>query len=283
MGMEKAVNLIAELAKQETNINEGDYISDDGLLYCGKCHTKKQVRIKLPNGTEIKPHCLCKCEEEKKEQEKKEFEDRQRLITIKRYRSVGFSDKELKECRFSADDGTNKYLTDIAKNYVENFQDFKKSGKGLMLYGTVGTGKTFIASCIANELIDKCIPCCVTNFSRIVNKLTGMFDGKQEYIDSLNNFSLLVIDDFAMERSTEYVNEIVYNVIDSRYRSGKPLIVTTNLSKKDLDNPPDIDKERIYSRIKEMCFPVEVKGTDRRSINNDGDIMLKLFEKRGEE
>ena len=89
-----------------------------------------------------------------------------------------------------------------------------------------------------------------------------------------------MIDDFAMERSTEYVNEIVYNVIDSRYRSGKPLIVTTNLSKKDLDNPPDIDNERIYSRIKEMCFPVEVKGTDRRSINNDGDMMLKLFEKR---
>ena len=43
------------------------------------------------------------------------------------------------------------------------------------------------------------------------------------------------------------------------------------------------DKGRIYSRIKEMCFPVEVKGTDRRPINNDSDIMLKLFEKRGGE
>ena len=88
MGMEKAVNLLEELANKETNINEVDYISDDGLLYCGKCHTKKQVRIRLPNGKELTPHCLCKCEEEKKEQEKKEFEDRQRLITIKRYRSV---------------------------------------------------------------------------------------------------------------------------------------------------------------------------------------------------
>ncbi|MGI5892894.1 MAG: ATP-binding protein [Bacillota bacterium] len=283
MGMSKAVNMLAELAKQGIKINDGDYIGDDGLLYCGKCHTRKQVRINLPDGTEVTPHCLCKCEAEKAEKEKKDLEDRERLLTIERYRSVGFTDKELKKCRFSADDGINKYVTDIAKNYVDNFSEFKKAGKGLIFYGGVGTGKTFLASCIANELIDKCIPCCVTNFSRIVNKLTGMFEGKQEYIDSLNNFSLLVIDDFAMERSTEYVNEIVYNVIDSRYRSGKPLIVTTNLSKKDLDNPPDIDKQRIYSRIKEMCFPVEVKGTDRRSRNNDGDIMLKLFEKRGGE
>ena len=53
MGMEKAINMLEELAKQGFKINEGDYIGEDGLLYCGKCHTKKQVRIKLPDGKEL--------------------------------------------------------------------------------------------------------------------------------------------------------------------------------------------------------------------------------------
>lgn len=278
MSMEKVMVTLEELAKQGVKINEGDYIGDDGLLYCGKCHTRKQVRIKMFNGKEVTPCCLCKCESEKAEQEKAEREKRERIQQIARYRSVGFPDKSLRNCRFSADDGTNADVTKIAKNYVEHFQEFKRSGKGLMLYGTVGTGKTFMAACIANALIDRCVPCIVTNFSRIVNQLSGTWEGKQEYIDSLNSYSLLVIDDFAMERNTEYVNEIVYNVIDSRYRAGLPLIVTTNLSEKDLETPPDIDKQRIYSRIKEMCFPVEVSGCDRRTVRTDGDVMMKLFE-----
>lgn len=278
MSVENVMITLEELAKQGVKINDGDYIGDDGLLYCGKCHTRKQVRIKMPSGKEVTPCCMCKCEIEKAEQEQAEYERRERIQQIERYRSVGFPDKELKKCRFSADDGENADVTKIAQNYVKHFDEFRKAGKGLMLYGGVGTGKTFTAACIANALIDECVPCVVTNFSRIVNKLQGIWEGKQEYLDSLNSYSLLVIDDFAMERNTEYMNEIVYNVIDSRYRSRKPLIVTTNLSEKDLETPPDIDKQRIYSRIKEMCFPVAVSGCDRRAVRNDGEVMMKLFE-----
>ena len=94
-----------------------------------------------------------------------------------------------------------------------------------------------------------------------------MFEGKQEYIDELNRFSLLVIDDLASERDTEYMNEMVIDIIDARYRSGKPLIVTTNLTAQELNNPKDIRKKRVYSRLLEMCVPLEVKGTDRRKNN----------------
>ena len=117
----------------------------------------------------------------------------------------------------------------------------------------------------------------VTNVTRITNRLQSTFDGKQEYLDSLNKFTLLVIDDFGMERNTEYMNEIVYNVIDSRYRSGKPLIVTTNLTMQEINNPDNIDKQRIYSRINEMCVPIRVEGKDRRQETKNGDIIAKLF------
>lgn len=248
---------------------EGDYIVD-GLLYCGKCKTKKQTRVNIL-GRERTPYCLCKCAVEKRDQEeadrrRAEFERR-----IKDMRRVGFPDDEMQNWTFDKDDGANEHITSVARKYVENFDVMRESGKGLLLYGSVGTGKTFAAACIANALIDRGFPCLVTNFARLINTISGMYDGKQEYIDGLNRFTLLVIDDLASEADTEYRNEIIFNIIDSRYRAGLPLIVTTNLTAQELKNSADIKKQRIYSRLFERCIPLEVKGTDRRreQLKND--------------
>lgn len=106
-----------------------------------------------------------------------------------------------------------------------------------------------------------------------------MFDGKQRYLDDLNRLDLLVIDDLASERDTAYMNEMIFNIIDSRYRSGRPLIVTSNLTKTDLMAPGSIDRQRIYSRLLEMCVPVEVKGMDRRQkkLSDDSADMARLL------
>ena len=77
-----------------------------------------------------------------------------------------------------------------------------------------------------------------------------------EYISRLCSYPLLILDDFGMERGTEYGLEQVYNVIDSRNRSGKPLIVTTNHTPDMLENPPDTAHARIYDRLIEMCSPI---------------------------
>lgn len=264
-------------SKRKMPMKEGDYIGEDGLIYCGKCRTRKQTRITLDDGTELTPMCMCQCQIEAKEREEEEDRKRERMQRVRRYRSAGFHDKALERCTFALDDGASPTASKAARGYAKNFSDFKKAGKGLMFYGNVGTGKTFLASCIANALIDQCIPCLVTNFSRIINQIQATFDERQKYIDSLNDFDLLVIDDFAMERSTEYVNEIVYNVIDSRYRAGKPLIVTTNVPVSEMRNPQDMAKQRIYSRISDMCLPVEVSGKDRRG-EMDSFLIGKLFE-----
>ena len=81
----------------------------------------------------------------------------------------------------------------------------------------------------------------MTNFSRILNTLTGMhFEDRNQFIDSLNQYSLLIIDDLGIERNSEFALEQVFNVIDSRYRSKKPLIVTTNLTLQELNTPSDL-------------------------------------------
>ena len=187
-----------------------------------------------------------------------EFEKR-----VKDLRRAGFPDADMMKWNFANDDMENEQITKAMKRYVENFPELKKQGKGLLLYGNVGRGKTYAACEVANALIDKGYSVLVTNFSRILNTLQGSFD-KQEYIDSLNDFSLLVIDDLGIERSTEYAKEQVYNIIDSRYRLGLPMIITTNLSIDKIKNPADIENGRIYDRIIERCFPIEVKGQNRR-------------------
>ena len=262
-GFESAFDFIIEKAKETANITAEDYVGEDNLYYCGKCHTRKQTAIQLFDATRIVP-CICKCRAEEIKAEDEARKQREHFDKVMKMRSVGFPEKAMSNWTFANDDGSNPKMSNAMRKFVDNFPTFQKEGKGLLLFGTVGTGKTFLAACVANDLIDMGIPCLVTNFARIANEVQGMFEGKQEYYDNLNKFPLLVIDDLSAERKTEYMQEIVFNVIDARYRANLPLIVTTNLTREELLHPSDLTYQRIFSRLFEMCTPIEVSGKDRR-------------------
>jgi DNA replication protein DnaC len=274
------IETMTRKASQASHYEEGDYLNEDGLIMCGKCHTPKQCRfIATWDSKEKKPYTLCDCARARRDAEEQARQAQNLRIEVNRLRKLGFPDSEMADWTFAHDDGTDPKTTSIAHKYVDNFTEMKKRGKGLLLYGPVGTGKTHAAACIANELINQGRPCLVTNFARITNTLQGMFEGKQRYLDDFNRLDLLVIDDLAAERDTSYMNEMIFNIIDSRYRSGKPLIVTSNLTQTELTAPGSVDKERIYSRLLEMCVPIEVKGTDRRErkLRDDSADMKRLL------
>lgn len=243
---------------------EGDYYVD-GILYCGKCHTKKQLSHSL-FGRDIFVGCLCECQAKERAAEKAAENKAAAEKQLAKLKNAAFPDPKLRNYRFDRDDGKNPLVSQMCKNYVKHFKDMEEQHEGLLLFGPVGTGKTFLAVAIANALLDEGVSCCVTNFTRLTNTLFALRDGKQEYLDSLNKYDLLVIDDLGAERDTEYMIEQVSIIIDSRYRSGKPLIVTTNLSPEELKHPADKSRARIYSRLLGMCIPVEVAGEDRRKI-----------------
>lgn len=255
---------IAANSAQAIREEAGDYVQD-GLLHCGRCNTPKQCRINLL-GESATVFCLCKCMKEAQDAAEAEMRHAEHLRRLDRMRRTGFPDADMMQWTFEADDGANAKLSTAARKYVENFEKLAADGKGLLLFGGVGTGKTFAAACIANALIDKGVSCFVSSISRIINVAQNneANGGKQAYLDNLNRFDLLVLDDLASERDTEYMLEMVQTIIDARYRSGRPMIVTTNLTGEELKHPEDMRKQRIYSRLFEMCIPIEVTGDDRR-------------------
>ena len=105
----------------------------------------------------------------------------------------------------------------------------------------------------------------MTNFSRILNEMTSYQADKNQIIQNLVDYSLLIIDDLGIERNSEFALEQVYNVIDSRYCKMLPLIVTTNLGLNEMKSTDlDTAHQRIYSRILEMCVPIYCGGEDKR-------------------
>lgn len=103
------------------------------------------------------------------------------------------------------------------------------------------------------------------SLATVLEKLPAMsFQEKSRYLDSLRGCDLLILDDFGMERRTDYAQEQVFSIIDGRYLAQKPLIITTNLSLKEMKDPEDMTELRIFDRILEVCVPVCFDGPSLR-------------------
>lgn len=250
---------------------DGNYIGEGGFLYCGKCHTRKERIVAFPAGlmgpVEVKRKvpCICICEQEAREKQKQQEEYRERMARIQRIRDASMMESKYRDARFSSYTvvNQNQRVYQIARKYAENFDKMLKENQGIIFWGPVGTGKSFTAACIANELLSVQIPVVMTSFVKILQNLQAQQD-EAAYISILNNASLLILDDLGTERNTDYALEKVYNVIDSRSREAKPMILTTNLTLSEMLDVEDIRYKRIYDRIFETCLPVEVAGESFR-------------------
>ena len=259
---------VLEQAVPAASRADGDYYGKDGLLHCGKCHAPKEMffakDIVLMGKNRHPVECVC-CKARREQQEAILLRQKHRDL-VRRLKAEGFSDTAMLNWTFENDNGRAPQMH-YARRYVEQWQTMHTENLGLLLWGGVGTGKSFLAGCIANALMEREVPVRMTSFSRIMNELNNSFSGRNEVVDRLCRYPLLIIDDFGMERGTEYALEQVYNIVDSRYRSQKPLIVTTNLTLDEIRHPQDTVHARIYDRILEMCVPVSCIGASLRKEN----------------
>ena len=253
--------------------NEDIHYEKNGHIYCKTCNERIDRKpIQMLNKSMIF-RVACKCDRDRAEHEKQ----REKQIEQGRLKQNCFISRNQMLYTFeNADENTDDEIIKKAKNYVKHFEEMRKDNVGLLLYGNVGSGKTFIACNIANAIITEySYTVKMRNFAQILNDLQkGGFNlDRNEYIEQITNPTLLILDDFGIERNTEYALEQIYNVINARYLKAKPTIITTNLNFKDLEQEQeDIMLGRIYSRIIEMCLPLRVTGLDRRKIQSKGKL-----------
>lgn len=244
--------------------NMEDYLGKDGLLYCGNCHDPKEAYYpeNFRRHGLIKHPQLCRCQVEELEREEACRRQQEHEANVTRLRSNCFAAGAMKEMTFENASPWTAPL-EHARQYVTNWKEFLRNNTGLLLWGDFGTGKTYAAACIANALLEQEVSVRMTSFPQIANELYGCED-KKEYLHSLCSVSLLIIDDFGVERQNEYMLEIIWSVLEMRSAICKPLIVTTNLTLDELHNPPDDNRQRIYDRILAQCPPLMAVGENLR-------------------
>ncbi len=258
------------------------YIAEDGLLHCSNCGGDLERRLPVPVlGREVFP-TTCPCRQERFEKERKEAEARQHQIVVDANRGVCFREKRMREWDFEHDDGST-HAMDKAREYIANWPLMRNEGIGLLLWGGVGTGKMYMAACIANALIDQEKRVLMTDFATISN--ISIFDSA-EHVSSLSAYDLLIIDDYGAERNSQFALQNVFDVINRRWESGKPLIVTTNLELDSIKNveSDDITRARINDRILEMCKPIHIDGGSKRIVSGKQKMstLKEVFSKGGQ-
>ena len=270
-GRRKPIKTIEKILEQSVSSipeNAEDYYGMDGLLYCGKCHTPREaffakgVALMGKNKHPIE----CSCQRIERAKQEALISQQKHSDLVRRLKAEGFSDPAMLDWKFENDNGRSPQMCH-AHRYVEQWQTMRAENLGLFLWGGVGTGKSFLAGCIANALMEQEVPVRMTSFARILNELNSSFSGRNDIVDKLCRYPLLIIDDFGMERGTEYALEQIYNIVDSRYRSRKPLIVTANLTLDEIRHPQDTAHARIYDRLLEMCIPISCIGVSLRKEN----------------
>ena len=265
----------------ETKAEPEDYVGEDGLLRCGKCHTPKQTRLSFNPATgkkmETVVRAACKCQQEADEAADRRADQERFERKMERCREDGISCPYGLRHTFAQDDRTEPGVSDACRRYVEQWEEMRANNIGILFYGSVGRGKTFYASCIGNALLEKRVPAAVTNFPRLLNLLQGTQE-KQKLLDRLAIYKLLILDDLGVERDSAYAEEQIFNIIDARSSSELPVIVTTNLTLEELENPASMQYTRIYDRVLEMC-PIRLKLVGERRRGGNAKVRKQLAQR----
>jgi DNA replication protein DnaC len=208
----------------------------------------------------------CKCETEQFLQGRKASEEYEIKRQIEQKFSISNLGERFAGCTFDSfafRPGTEKIVSN-AKTYVEHFED--TGSEGFILWGTPGNGKSHIAAAITHGVKDKGFTVVFQTVPELLERIKSTFNNKQkeserEIMDALLHCDLLVLDDIGSEKVTDWVLEVMFRIIDGRYRKKKPIIYTSNFKPSELK---DQLNERIYDRMVETSIIIENKGTSYR-------------------
>lgn len=253
--------------------------------FCGKPRTVTGIYL-LGKAAGMRPKdCDCeqaaehRAEQQRLEDEENERERRQKQLAWEQERINKLIGKSGIKKRFQQRT-FGRFVTDtperersfrMAKNYADGFDTHLKSGTGLYIEGPCGTGKTHLAGAIAMQLLGKQRPVICKTSIDLLADIKNAFGSEREekLLKAYSKAQLLVIDDLGKEQCTEWSASMLYSIINERYESMLPIIITTNFNegqlKRRLSTGNDCTRaEAMLSRLHESTIAMPMNWEDWR-------------------
>ncbi len=179
-------------------------------------------------------------------------------IIPRKYRGVSFDRPPVTEIAAP--------VTAAVRRYVGRIDDNLAAGRGLWFFGSVGTGKTTLAMLVSRHALEAGHSVAIYSLPRLLAQIRTTFDDDRgnsytDLLDRLTAVDLLHIDDVGAEKTSPWVLEQLYAIVNARYEDERAVIITTNLEREELAEQIN---ERTVSRLEEMCEVLPLWGADAR-------------------
>ena len=263
--MIKAISEIDSVSNiKKLEIPEEEIILNEHSKILGRCEICKEVIKYKTNNYEFMRDCKCM---RKYRVEAKLNKFKNLSITDRNFKSDIFMNAKIEK------NGAEAELYRKIKNYVKGFDEVLKLNDGLLFKGNCGTGKTFLANCICNFLIDKgyaVLSFKLADYLRVLRedfeKKTGL-EGK--LLEAIKEADMLFIDDLGSEKlSEDWGKEKLCTLIDTRYSARKPILITTNLTATEMvDFLKYKNTDKILDRINQMTKTFDFTWETKRKPN----------------
>lgn len=194
--------------------------------------------------------------------------NRERLDDMISYSGLGRRFAERTFETFRAETEWQKTAVTVAQEFCQSVIDRTDNGQGLLLSGSVGTGKTHLAAAASIRLMESDVQVLYGTAAGILADIKKSWadDSDDDVIKRLCRARVLVIDDLGKEYSKKtdgwsWAQEQFFRVINARYENYMPLVITTNF---DIRKLTEAMGDAIVSRIIECCRGVRCDGADYR-------------------
>jgi DNA replication protein DnaC len=178
-------------------------------------------------------------------------------VIPRRYRDVAFDRPPVTDI--------DPQVVAAARRFADTIDEKLNAGRGLWFMGAVGTGKTTLAMLVSKAALAAGRSVAIYSLPRLLNEIRDTHRAERshvELLDRLTAVDLLHIDDVGAERTTDWVLEELYSIVNGRYEDQRSIVITTNI----LDREALCEQisERTVSRLTEMCDELPLLGHDRR-------------------